>query len=292
MFHSPSPMRPVVRPTASADVVDHMHHDRAYLLRLGPDAAHQVGGQAVAHVHADDDGENAAEAHAHGAGEGLQDADHRRGALDDAGDQGAGQKAQQVVALEGGEQPAQSAAEGADRVAHENEPHEQDAKADGDGADVFGGALFHEHEQDDAQYQRQRREVLRVEEVEQAGGASLYVHEPDDLGGDGGAHVGAQHDADGLTEGEKARAHQAHGQHDGGRRALYHAGDQHAQHEPQGRLCRHLFQRGLHGAAGAAFQPVAHHPHAVQEHGQSAQQGDQFVYQVHTVLRLLSLDIF
>ena len=86
------------------DIVDDVDHAGADLLRLGTETADQIGGQAVADVDADDDGEDAAEVHAHGARDRLQDTDDRGGTLDDPGDKHAGEESEEIVVFKGYQQ--------------------------------------------------------------------------------------------------------------------------------------------------------------------------------------------
>ena len=258
-----------------------MDHGRTDLLGPCPDPADQEGGQAVADVDTDDDGKHTAEIQSHSRGQGLKDTDHGRGALNDACNHYAGQKAQQVIVLEGCQQGAEPVSHVGDGRPHVDKAHKEDAETGGNAAYGSGFVPFDEHDADHADEQGHGGQVIGLEEVEEAGGACIQIHQPDDLGRDGRTYVGAKDNAHGLAEGQKARSHQAYRKNDGSRGRLDHTGDQHAEEKADGRPVGNLGQGCFHSPARRALEAVAHHPHSVQEHGKAAQKGYHFIENIH-----------
>ena len=72
-----------------AYIIDDMDQGCADLVRFGSDPADDKGRDTVTDINADDNGKHAAEIQSHRAGQGLQDTDDRRRALDNAGDNNA-----------------------------------------------------------------------------------------------------------------------------------------------------------------------------------------------------------
>ena len=223
---------------SSQHIVDYVDQAGADLLCLGAKTAYQIGGDAVTDIDAHDDREHTAEGHADGTGNGLQDTDNSRGALDHARDSHAGQKAEKIVVFKGGQQPAQTVAQGADCAAHVHQTDKENAEPHQDGADI-GCAVFFlsdKHDQDHPDHQGKGSQIVGFEEIQQAGLPGIHIHQPDDLGGDGGTHVGTQNDPDGLPEGQKPGTDQTDRQNDGGGGALDHAGDQNTQYKTHDRF--------------------------------------------------------
>ena len=228
-----------------------MDHAGALGVLAGADGADHGGGDAGAQVDAHDDGIDHGEGHGAGRRKGLEHTHHGGRTLDHYGQHQTGQNAQQRVPGESGQNGGELRGIG-QRVhggGHVQKAGEQDAEADENIADSFYTLALHEHDENDA-------------------------HHQGDLGGDGGADVGAQDDGDGLPQGQHARTDQGHGQHDGSGGALNDGRDQrtgeHAHQDIAGDLFQYLFQ----GCAGTVFQTVAHDLDTVEEHGQATQQLD------------------
>ena len=83
-------------------------------------------------------------------------------------------------------------------------------------------------------------EVISFKEVERAVHARAYIHESDDLGGDGRTDVGAEYDAYRLTEGEYARSDKTYRNNNSSCRTLDNAGHYHSEQEAHHRLVGHL----------------------------------------------------
>ncbi len=275
------------------DLDGHMEDGHPFGLYIGADAGDQRGG-ACADVLAHNDGDSHAVGDAACEGQGLQDTDRGRRALDDAGEQGAYQHAHQGI-LEFHQQLLEFRHIGqrADCARHHLHAVHQHGKAHEHRADALAGLLFGEHNHDDARKGQQGRKVLGLEHLDPED-AALDARKTGQPGGKGGADVGAEDDMNGLTELHDARVHQTH-QHDGGGRGrLDGDGDHRAQHDADERVGCHFAQHFLQPAAGHLFQTAGHDVHAEQEKGQTAQQGDEgedIQAFVHCSASVLSFDL-
>src|SRR5699024_1407542 len=224
--------------------VDHGGPPRVF---VGPHRGDQGGG-AGADVLAHDDGDGAAVGDGAGGAQGLQDAHAGAGALDHRRDQGPHQHAQDGVG-EADEQLGEPGLvlQGGDGVGHGGHAGHQDGKADQDAS----GALFlfaAEHEQQNPDKGQQRAEGGGLEQLDQEA-VALQAGQAQDPAGDGGAHVAAHDDADGLVQLHDAAVDKAHHHHRGGAGALDHGGDGKPQQKP--------FE-GVFGQAGKdLLQPAA-----------------------------------
>ena len=259
----------------------------ADLVRFGSDPADDKGRDTVTDINADDNGKHAAEIQSHRTGQGLQDTDDRRRALDNTGDNNARKESQEVIVLKGCQQDTEHIAHITDGRAHIDESHEQDAESDADGTQGIHPVPFQEHDADNSQDQRHGRQVIRLEKIEETACAGIQVHQTDDLGCNGRTYVGAQNNTDRLPEGQEPRSDQTDCQYDGRCRGLDHACDQHTEQESQCRFGGNAGQCLFHSAAGGAFQSVAHQAHSVKEHGQPAQKRDHFIKYIHVFFLLL-----
>ena len=260
-----------------AEVEEDVHDADAPRLRLCADGDHDGGRDAVAEVDADDDGVDGLEAQHAGGGEGLQDADRDRGALQHEGHARAGQVAEDRVVAEAGEELFDRAAglrEIVHRAGHVHQSGEQDAEADGDAAE--GLAVFHEmaHDQEHPEDEREGRQRGGLEEAQPGCAGGVDVQQADDLAGDRRADVRADDDAQRLVQGQDARADEAGGDDDHGGGGLDERGDADAEQEGLEGVVRHLFHGELQRAGGVLLQRVSHQAHAVQKHGKPAEQGD------------------
>ena len=104
------------------------------------------------------------------------------------------------------------------------------------------------HDQQDADDGSQRGQGGGLEQIQPGGSVGVQVQQTDDLTGDGGTYVGAQHDAQGLVQRDNPRAHQTGGDHDGGGGALDHGGDHKAHKETHHRVVSHFLHSGLEGS--------------------------------------------
>ena len=262
---------------ALAQVIQDVHDAHALRVRFRADGADDGGGDAVAQVDADDHGVDRLEGQQAGHGEGLQDADGGRGALQHEGHARAGEIADQRAPAEAGQNRVEGPAvgQGIHRAGHVEQAAEQNAEAHRDIADVLGIPEIDEHDQHDADHEGDGRQRARAEELQPDGGGAVDVQQADDLAGDRGADVGADDDAEGLVQGQYARGDQTRGDDDGGRAGLDQRRHGQAQDESADRAAGQLFHGQLQRAGGALLEAVPHEAHAVEEHGEAAQQGDE-----------------
>jgi len=241
----------------------------------GAEGAEEGGDYAGAYVDAHD--ERIYELEGHGARdrERLQHADDGGAALNDDGDGHADDDLEHRHLGKAREQVHEGLGlrEGRDGVGHRHHAGEEDAEAHADLARALDTALFDEHDEDDADYQRGGSEGRGLEYLEHDVAAGLYVHEADDLRRHRGADVGAHDYADGLAQSEYARGQQADRQDDGGRGGLDYGRDQHAGQQSSKGVPRQLLQQDAQRIARALFEALAHDLHAVEEHGQAAKHG-------------------
>ena len=266
------------------------HMDRRDLFRVAFDAdAGDQGGDAGADILAHDDGNGHAVGNISRQSQGLQNA-HRRGrALNDAGKQRADQNAQERI-TEGGEQAGKlrHIRQRADGTAHELHAVHQHGKAYQNRADVPASGLLGHHDKDGTHHGKDQGEILRLQEL-QPYVVRLQAHQGKQPGRQRRADVGAHNDAGGLGNVHKARVDQAH-QHDGHRRGrLDRNGDARAQGKAFQRVGGHTLEGVLQLAAGHTFQPRGHDVHAVEEKGQTADEGDDGENIHITIPRLITV---
>ena len=243
-------------------------------LYIGADAGDERGG-AGADVQAHDDGQRHAVGDGAGHGQGLQDAHGGGGALNDAGKHRADEHAQQGIGkLHQQAFKLRHIRQGADGAGHHLHAVHQHGKANQHRSHGLFPVLFGQHEHQNAREGQQGRKVFGLEHLhpEQV---ALDARKAGDPGGEGGAHVGAEDDVDGLGKLHDAGIHQTH-QHDGGGRGGLHGdGDDRAQHHAQKGIGRHPAEHFLQTAAGHLFQAGGHDVHAVKEEGQAADEGEK-----------------
>ena len=275
---------------------DIRHAHPAGVLVLIADGADHGGGDAGAQVDAHDhrvghgEGDPRPAGGGGGLGHGLQHAHGGRGALNDHGQHQAEEDAKERVGQEVQEHLEHGGAyQRLHAGGHQIQAGEQDAEADADVANGLGGLLLHEHQQNDAHQQGQRRQGVGVKEPQEPVVPGVDGAQADDLGGDGGADVGAHGDRHGLLQVQHTGAYQGHGEHDRSRGALDHRRDQRAGDHAHDHIAGDLFQHPLQRGAGAVLQAIAHQVDAVKEHGQTAQQHDHRAGYVHNTHLLSSI---
>ena len=255
-----------------ADDVEHqVHHGGPAGVFVGAHGG-QHGRDAGADVLAHDDGDGSGVADAAGNGQGLQNAHGGGGGLDDARQHRAHQHAQNGIAehqeqlgelrhvLQAGHGPA-----------HGLHAEHQGGEAQQDGAGVLFLVGLAEHIEDDADQGQHRGKGRGLQQLH-PGAAAVDARQAQQPRGDGGAHIGAHDDVDGLAQGHQPRVHEAHHHHRGGGGALDNGGDAQARQEAHEHPAGHLIQQGPQLAAGPAFQGLAHQVHAEQEQTQPAHQ--------------------
>ena len=172
--------------------------------------------------------------------------------MDDGGEAGAGQDAQQGVG-EGGHEVDEGLRlpQGRHGGAHHVHTDEQHAQTGQDLTDVLQLELFHKDHQGHAYKGEQGSQLTHVQGDEQAG--------------DGGTDVGAHDDPDRLIEGHHARVDKANHHDCGSGGRLNNGGDGRAYQHAQKAVGSQSLQNHFHTAAGCGLQAGAHHLHAVQE---------------------------
>ena len=263
-----------------AQVEQDVDYADAFGLGLRANGADDGGRDAVAEVDAHDDRVDGVPDKKPRHGERLQDTDGRGRTLQQERDARAGQITEDGIAAQSGEHPLEQSAvrQARDGTGHVHQAGEQDAETDGDGADAAGIFEFEAHDQQHADDEGQRRQRGRFEELQPGRGGVVHVQQTDDLSRDGRADVRADDDAQRLAQRNDTRADEARGDDDGRGGRLNDRGDGNAQQECLEGIVRYVLHGDFQGAGGAFLQTVAHHAHAVQEHGQAAQQGDNVEY--------------
>ena len=203
---------------AFAQVIQDVHDADPPGFPVGADIDHDGGGHAVAQVDADDDGIDRLEGQESAGGERLQDTDGRGGTLEYKGHARAGEVAQERIVSQAGEHPFHHAGlpQGVHGAGHVQQAGKQDAEADGDIPDGPGVLQDPGHDQENADNQGDGGEGGGLEEAQHGRFRTVQVQQPDDLAGDRGTYVRADDDAEGLAQGQDARADQA-GRDDDGR---------------------------------------------------------------------------
>ena len=235
----------------------------------------EQGGGAGADILPHDDGQGHAVGDGAGHGEGLQDAHRGGGGLEHGGKGCAHRHAHEGV-CEGGKDGGElrRLRQGAHGVLHHHRAVHQDGESHHDSAHaVAASALVHGAE-DDADEGYHGGEVLRLKELEEEG-VAVDAREGQDPGRQGGAHVGAHDDAQGLSQLHDTGVDQAH-QHDchgGGR--LHGDGDARAQEEAFDRVAGHLLEELLQFAAGQLLQAGGEDRHAIEKERQSPAEGEE-----------------
>ena len=143
-------------------------------------------------------------------------------------------------------------------------------------------AVLEPHDHHDADDQRQGRQGGGLEDLQPGGAARIHVEETDDLAGDGRTDVCADENAQRLAEGQDACADEAGGDDDRGCRGLDEGGDADAQQECLDHVVGDVLHDLFEGPGGTLLEAVAHQAHAIEEHGQAAEQCQQ-IKKIHDV---------
>ena len=253
------------------DVKVQVHHGGAAGILVGTHRGNQRG-DAGADILTHDDGDGTAVGDDTGGAQCLQDTNAGAGALDDAGDNGPHQNAQQRI----GEADKQAGEprlvlQGKHSIGHGGHTGHQHSKADQNGANTLALFAF-AHVQKDADKSQHRAEGGGLEHIDQEA-VALQAGKTQDPAGDRGAHIAAHDNADGLMQLHDAAVDKADHHNGGGAGALDHGGDAQTQEKALERVVSQFAQDLLQLAAGLLFQRLAHDVHTEQEQGQAAQQG-------------------
>ena len=253
------------------DVEVQVNHGSTACILVGTHRGDQCG-DTGADVLARDDGNGTAVGDDAGGAQCLQDADAGAGALDDAGDKGTDQNAQKGVG-EAGEQAGEPCLvlQGQDGVGHGSHAGHQHGKADEDGADALF-LLTLTHIQQNADKCKQRTERSGFEQIDEET-VTLQAGKAQDPAGDGGTHIAAHDDANGLMQFHDAAVDKADHHNGGSAGTLDHSGDAQAKEKTLEGVIGQLAQDLLQLAAGLLFQGLAHDVHAEQKQGKAAKQG-------------------
>lgn len=247
----------------------------------------QYGRDAGADVLTHDDRDGGGIADASGDRQCLENAHRGGGGLDNPRQHRAHQHAQHRVA-EHQEQLGElrHILQPRHRAAHGLHAEHQGGKAQQNGAGVLLFGVLAEHVEDDAHQRQHRGEGGGLQQLDPQA-AAVDARQAQQPGGDGGAHIGAHNDVDGLTQGHEAGVDKAYHHHCGGRGALNDGGDAQARQKAHKHPAGHLIQETAQLAAGPALQGLAHQVHAEQEQAQAAYQG-QHIENIHRCYSLYS----
>ena len=212
-----------------------------------------------------------------GHGQGLQDTDGGRRALQHRGEGGADQDAQQRVG-EGRHQleKALIALERFHRAAHILHAEHEDREAQEDIPHMVMHLLLGEHAHQNADHRHDGGQGGGGKEACPAGAG--HAGKGDDPAGDAGADEGSLDHGDSLLQLHHAGVHKAHHHDRGGGRGLDHGGDAGAQDGPAQRRAGEAIEHQLHLVARNALQSVPHQAHAEEEERNAAQQRQNIGY--------------
>ncbi len=253
----------------SDDIEEQMGHGGALGFLLGADGG-KHGGNAGADAGTHDHGDGGAVGDGAGNGESLNDTHGSGGGLDDAGEDSAGQQAQNRV-LEQQEQALEAfiVLQHLYGPGHGFHTHHQRGKAQQNGAGILFLVALAEHVENKPDQRQHRRPGGGLEQLHHniAVADACQGHDP---AGDGGAYVGTDDHVNGLFEGHHAGVDKAYDHDGGGGRGLDHSRYAKAGEEAGQLVFRQLAQQCAKAAAGTAFQAVAHYAHTKQEQAQAA----------------------
>ena len=170
-------------------------------------------------------------------------------------------------------------------AAHGLHAEHQGGKAQQNGAGILLLGVLAEHVEDDAHQRQHRGEGGGLQQLDPQA-AAVDARQAQQPGGDGGAHIGAHNDVDGLTQGHEAGVDKAYHHHCGSRGALNDGGDAQARQKAHKHPAGHLIQETAQLAASPALQGLAHQVHAEQEQTQAAYQG-QHIENIHRCYSLI-----
>ena len=176
----------------------------------------QYGRDAGADILTHDDRDGGGIADASGDRQCLENAHRRGGGLDNPRQHRAHQHAQHRVA-EHQEQLGElrHILQPRHRAAHGLHAEHQGGKAQQNGAGVLLFDVLAEHVEDDAHQRQHRGEGGGLQQPDPQA-AAVDARQAQQPGGDGGAHIGAHNDVDGLTQGHEAGVDKAYHHHCGG----------------------------------------------------------------------------
>jgi len=263
-----------------ADDVESQMHGGGTAGVLGGAHGGEHGGDAGAHVLTHDDGDGRTEAYLPGHGQSLQNTHGGRGALDDAGEHGTGQHAQHRL-LEEDEKLSEGRhiLEPGHCAGHGVHAEHQCGKAQKHHAGVLLLAVLDEHVIDDTHESQHRGEGAGLQELDEDV-AAVDAGKAQYPGGDGGAHVCAHDDVDGLLEAHDAGVDETDHHNGGGRGTLDDGGYAKTGEKACQLTAGHLAQQGAEAAAGTSFKGFAHDVHAEEEKAQ-APDHSQYIKNVH-----------
>ena len=224
-----------------------------------------------ADVLAHDDGHRSGEADRAGGGQHLQNAHRSGGGLQQRREHRARHHAEQRVG-EFGEQLHEPGfvGEGLHGAGHGVHAGHEDGKAQQNFAHA-AAAVLAGHVQHHADKAQNGAPCVGVEHLGDKA-VPLQTGQRQQPAGDGGAHVGAHDDADGLMQVHQTGVDKAHRHDRGGAAGLDDGRDGTPQQQTLDGAGGHFAQNALQFAAGGLLQAFAHQVHAVQEHGDTAHQ--------------------
>ena len=196
------------------------------------------------------------------AGKCLQDADRRRGGLNDGSKNSTSKDAQNRVGEAGDDvDKGLRFAQRNHCRTHHIHTDEQNTQTGDNLAVMMQLFIF---QKDDECY---------TDECEQRSDCADI--QSDKLTGNGGTDVSTHDNPHSLLQGHHAGVYKAD-DHDGGcRRGLDDSGDDSADDDAKKTVCGQFFQNFFHAVTGGGFQAVAHHLHSVQEQTKTAEQTNQ-----------------
>ena len=228
-----------------------------------------------------DDGEGRAVSDYTGQRQSLQNTHRGRGTLDDGGEHGTHQNAQQRI-LELGEQFGKSRhiLQGFHRIRHHIHAVHQDSKAQQDGTQILLLLCLACHDAQDTDHSQHQREVGGLEHLDQHT-AAVQTDQTQQPCRNGGTDIGTHDDTHRLAQGHNTRVDQTH-QHDSDSRGgLDHSRDQRTEEHTLDGAGGHGSEDALQLAAGQLFQTHRHHIHTIEEQCQAAAQRKD-AKQIHT----------
>ena len=256
-----------------------MHHGGPLGVFAGAHGGQQrrnSGADILAH----DNGDGGGIADLSGQGQRLQNTYGSGAGLDNTRQHRAHQHAQNGV-LEHDEQfgKAGDILQARHRAAHGVHAEHQRGEAQQDHAGVLLFGVLAEHIEDDTDQRQHRSKGGGLQQLDPHV-AAVDACQTQQPRGDGGAHVGAHDDVDGLPQRHQSGVDEAYHHHGGGRRALNNGGDTKTRQESGEYVAGHFIQQRPQLAAGTALQSLSHQVHAEQEQAQATDHG-QYLKNIH-----------
>ena len=217
------------------------------------------------HIEADDPGGT----------EGLKDPGKGGGTLEQGGEESAYQHTENGVG-KGGEKFCQPGfiLKGSHCLGHGVHADEKKPHTNEDLTDAFLAALGDKHVKDDADHRQHRSQNGRLKSGENGVGIIRDAGKAQNLGGDGGADVGAHDDANRLLKLHNAGVYKAYAHDGGGGGRVNDGGDKGAQQNAFEHIVGQPFQNPLQPSAGYLGQTVGHSGHTKQKQCDRTQHGD------------------